>query len=544
MKRILLALMGLVLVTGILGGQTVWASVDDNIASGQLFASTLVKPGVPSTATIPSGARNLVRKSTGELWCVYFRVIDYTTQIFGSYSTDGGDNWIEEQISFGAGSQRNCSIAVDSQDNIHVAWQGMGWGNEISSYNIQYRKRTSSWQPQEAVTNKGDQQACPVIAIDDEDNVHVIWQGKGWNANPGFDNIQCRKRTDSWQTQEAVTDKNQHQRSPSVAIDGAGNVHVVWSGIGWGANSNIDNIQYRKRTDSWQAQENVSDKPDFQWAPCIAIDTNDNVHVVWYGDGWAPHVGDHQILYRKKVSSSWQLQEQLTAVNYAQNDPSIALDKDGNVYVVWSGLGWGTYPYNYNIQCRKRTDCWQEQESITDRNYNQRWGSLTYATHPSGVTMPASGCAFVWSGRDVNGFELEFYKSSDLSWDGSVVPPSIYTLNIGVSGNGTTNPAPGSWEYANGSQVTISAIPSADWVFDHWSGDVSGAVNPITITMDSSKNVTAYFSQTTNSGSIGVLLIKLEGVDLSSLPEGTEVTVNCDSSSATGIVIAVVDILD
>lgn len=542
MKRILLAITAVVLITGIVGGSTVWANVGNNIAPDQVFINTSVKSGTPSTATCPSGVRHLARKNNGDLWSVYFRVIDGATQIFASYSTDGGENWIEEQISFGAGSQRNTSIAVDSKDNIHVVWQGKGWGSNPSYYNIQYRKRTTSWQTQEAVTDKSSDQVNPGIAIDAEDNVHVVWQGKGWGSNPGFFNIRYRKRIDSWQLQEAITDKDQNQRSPSIAVDGIGNVHVVWSGIGWGANPTIDNIQYRKRTSSWQAQEHVSDRTDFQWGPCVAVDTNNNVHVAWYGDGWAPYVGRHQIRYRQRTTSSWQVHEALTEINMDQNSPSIALDKDGNVYVAWFGKGWGTYPYKYNIQLRKRTNSWQVQENLTDRNYDQRWASLIWAMHPIATNIPASGYALIWAGRDDSGYELEFRNSADLSWDGSVVPPSTCTLTIGTIGDGTTDPAPNVWEYSDGSQVTISAIPASGWVFDYWSGDASGTDNPITITMDSNKSVAAHFMLSTSPNGTELLIIRLDNVDLPLLSEGTVVTISCGSICETGVIIAVADI--
>jgi len=70
-----------------------------------------------------------------------------------------------------------------------------------------------------------------------------------------------------------VTDKNWHQYSPSIAIDRSNNIHVVWEGKGWGSNPGNWNIQYRKRTSSgWQAQEGLTDKavdqqfPNLIWA--------------------------------------------------------------------------------------------------------------------------------------------------------------------------------------------------------------------------------------------------------------------------------------
>jgi len=43
--------------------------------------------------------------------------------------------------------------------------------------------------------------------------------------------------------------------------------------------------------------------------------------------------------------------------------------------------------------------------------------------------------------------------------------------------------------------VTLNANPVSGWMFDHWSGDASGSNPSVTITMNSHKSVTAYFTE-------------------------------------------------
>jgi len=71
--------------------------------------------------------------------------------------------------------------------------------------------------------------------------------------------------------------------------------------------------------------------------------------------------------------------------------------------------------------------------------------------------------------------------------------PQTYTLTVTVSptGYGTVNPSSGT--YNEGEQVTITATPSEGYAFSQWGGDATGNQNPITITMDSDKNIVAYF---------------------------------------------------
>ncbi len=68
-----------------------------------------------------------------------------------------------------------------------------------------------------------------------------------------------------------------------------------------------------------------------------------------------------------------------------------------------------------------------------------------------------------------------------------------YSLTIFAMGEGTTDPLPGSYVRDPGTQVTITATPDSGYEFSEWSGDASGKTNPITITMDSNKSVTANF---------------------------------------------------
>lgn len=69
-----------------------------------------------------------------------------------------------------------------------------------------------------------------------------------------------------------------------------------------------------------------------------------------------------------------------------------------------------------------------------------------------------------------------------------------YTLQIGVSGNGTTSVSAGSHSYKSGTAVTITATPAQGFVFSGWSGAFTGNTNPLTIAMNGNKSLTAMFS--------------------------------------------------
>lgn len=123
--------------------------------------------------------------------------------------------------------------------------------------------------------------------------------------------------------------------------------------------------------------------------------------------------------------------------------------------------------------------------------------SGTY-TYDSGIEVtvkatPESNYRFKeWSG-DVTGTDnpITITMNSDKSLTANFIRE--YTLTIAAGPGGTTDPAPGARTYDSGTQVTISAKPNSGYRFINWSGNASGSANPITITMDSDKSVTANF---------------------------------------------------
>ncbi|GAF79018.1 unnamed protein product, partial [marine sediment metagenome] len=68
-----------------------------------------------------------------------------------------------------------------------------------------------------------------------------------------------------------------------------------------------------------------------------------------------------------------------------------------------------------------------------------------------------------------------------------------YTLTISTTPGGTTDPAPDTYTDYGGTRVAITAIPDSGYAFSGWSGETSGSENPITITMDKDKSITANF---------------------------------------------------
>jgi glucuronoarabinoxylan endo-1,4-beta-xylanase len=105
----------------------------------------------------------------------------------------------------------------------------------------------------------------------------------------------------------------------------------------------------------------------------------------------------------------------------------------------------------------------------------------------------------VWAGslpaRVDGGYYIRY--SASVSWahfeiDGTdIVGPTPVVLTVNTVGGGSVSPAGG--EYELNETVTLQATADEGYIFDGWSGDLSGDENPVSIAMDADKEITATF---------------------------------------------------
>jgi uncharacterized repeat protein (TIGR02543 family) len=72
---------------------------------------------------------------------------------------------------------------------------------------------------------------------------------------------------------------------------------------------------------------------------------------------------------------------------------------------------------------------------------------------------------------------------------------TAFTLNV-TAVNGTVAKNPNSATYNSGSVVQLTATPNTGYAFTGWSGDATGNTNPLNVTMNANKNITASFTLT------------------------------------------------
>jgi len=70
----------------------------------------------------------------------------------------------------------------------------------------------------------------------------------------------------------------------------------------------------------------------------------------------------------------------------------------------------------------------------------------------------------------------------------------LYSLSTNIDPPNSGNIIPNNGTYEAGSTETLTAQPNPGYMFDRWGGDASGTGNSVSVSMDSNKSITAYFT--------------------------------------------------
>jgi archaellum component FlaF (FlaF/FlaG flagellin family) len=373
----------------------------------------IVSTGGITNSTSQNNGRKLARTSNGTLCCVFHAVPPGNTKynIYCAESYDNGQTWTKTLlINDSSFNQYNPSIAIDGNDYTYVVWQG-AFGADRGT-KIRYCIKKGTWgKPQNVTAIVGNyNQVYPAIAVDSTNNLHVVWQGMH-SGSTTFNQIRYSKYSSSWSAPINITTvSTTGQYAPSIAIDSNDYVHVVW--YGQPASLTANTIRYSKYTTSWSAPINISNEGLPQEHPSIAIDKNDYIHVVWDGN----HAGSiiyYQIRYSYYKPSVWSKPVNLTSASATQYSPSISIPANISLHVVWYG-GLSIASPTTQIRYTRHYSTWSTPKNLTLGLPGKLSPSLIWAYYPSTInaSRPEKGYAFVF----MNDTVVTYNASPDLSW--------------------------------------------------------------------------------------------------------------------------------
>lgn len=354
--------------------------------------------GIIATGAEPGSTaynRKLATTSDGHLHAVYSRKdSNGILRIYHVESADGGKTWTEEPITDASHYYWYPSIAVDSKDRIQVIW---GWCEEPAGFGkkctIQYRNKTNGdWQPiEDVITSYGGHAS---IAVDSQDNIHLVVNCCNLGSY-NTDYVKYLKKTSSgWSSPETVS-YQVWAGGAGIAIDQNDNVHVVFTYAPY--YEPLVGIKYSKRTANgiWQ-EETIKPVDQHRSGVSMALDSSENVYAVW-GNYDTQSIN----ISKRTPSGSWQEIESVWHESgYRQDAPTIAIDSKDRIHVVWSGKSSGSPTYS-QLRHRRFTTSWEPIEDLTSSTTaDQNYPNLMWALYPevNGIKTnePQDSYSFIW----------------------------------------------------------------------------------------------------------------------------------------------------
>jgi hypothetical protein len=259
--------------------------------------------------------------------------------VFFARSVDGGKTWTKPvDVSNTPGESSYPSIAVSSDNSVHIVWCDTSKGKRNRDIYYAYsRDSGKSWGmdpllPAEDISNTAGFSSEPKIAIDDNDEIHVAW----CDATPGRtrpDIFYVYKSKGRWTKPQNMSSNERISSHPSIACGPDGKVYLVWS----------DSSKELHQADVWCVigkdgtfgkPINVSNTAGVSTQPTIAADETGRVAIIWSDvnvDDGKPEVYV-RVSHDKAVSLTHLIDMSNTrgSSKYAQ----VAINRD-RIFVIW-----------------------------------------------------------------------------------------------------------------------------------------------------------------------------------------------------------------
>ncbi len=263
-------------------------------------------------------------------------VYDEARDVYYIWKSETGE-WSEPvNLSNSGNDSRVPQIAVDSQDNLHVIWEEDGEGNGRTIYTM--KQNDGDWSEPEFITENGN--PLPQIALDNNDAVHVI----------GMGNVYRKLYNGVWSDPEVTP----YIHNPALAVSSDGDVHIAND-----AQPTPIFYYYKVAGGVWSDLIEVNIADDYSWLPDIAVDEDETVYISW------TERYTKQIKIRMRYpDGSWSAIDSIPDMEGAPWHQKLAVDEAG-LHLVWIAH---TEEWDYDVYYQHRTHegVWQERQQISN----------------------------------------------------------------------------------------------------------------------------------------------------------------------------------
>jgi hypothetical protein len=284
-----------------------------------------------SSATCFPGARSMAIEEDGTAHIVW-----QDTDAGGSYiryrKRDGGIWQVPEDITPDTCYSHSPCITMDPGGDIHVAWVDIRAGNS----DVFYRSWTSGggWSLPERVSTSAEVDFNPSLAAG-ETEVHLVWESRLGGSYRAHAVFHAYRDAVGWSAALDVDGSAARDSyKPSLAIGADGIVNIVYERNTANNPNELEKVVHKSWDGmAWSGRTGLSSGVAYGRTPCIAAGGDTSLHVVWQ-DGENGVGGD--IFYTRHDGTAWLgSPEQIVAGPTEAGTPSVAVDGNGDVYVMW-----------------------------------------------------------------------------------------------------------------------------------------------------------------------------------------------------------------
>jgi hypothetical protein len=360
-----------------------------------------------STTSTGWNGRKIVIDEDYNMYAIFVDTKTYPYKIGLGKSTNGGSSWETSIISpdYLYNYQYYPALDIDSNGYLHAVWQM----NPYVVYGMS-KDQGKTWAIHNVTTS--GYVYTPVLAVDEDDNVHVAWNGY-LSSYPYKMYYAIRWANGTWGKVIQLTDLFSYY--PDIAVDNNGDVHVAWAGY-TSSSSTIYNIRHKMLwtgNNTWSNTYNITEESNYNYYPSMAFDRFNKMHIVWSGQDTVA-TAPYNIMYTTRTSSGvWGAREYITKITSGypyQYSPSIAINDAGEMDIIWYGYRSPTWSYPYVLHhAEKSGTSWKVDWNIYTGSSYQYYPRLMYSTY----CKAKSGYAFTWLD---GGTPFKYWTSGDFEF--------------------------------------------------------------------------------------------------------------------------------
>ncbi len=248
-----------------------------------------------------------------------------------------------------AAPQEYPAVVADSQGTVYVVWEDRR--NGPAQPELRWAKQPDGgvWSASQAVGTSGPKdQRAPALAVDTEDNIHLVWE----NHDPNGSDIRWAILPSGADTWQGFLTVNQPQAPdvpaplhPDVGADSMGIIYAIWQDFRNGENDpDIYAARLLVGEDHWGQDRRVNHDPPghAQKEPALAVTADGAAFAVWTDERNTTPPDPNPDIFMATYLPQTGLWDGDTRVNddpldqpAIQDHPDIAVDGQGNGHVIW-----------------------------------------------------------------------------------------------------------------------------------------------------------------------------------------------------------------